>query len=77
MAIRTWENLKMCYCERVAAQVSLDIQVVYPEDILPDQPPRVIAHRCSHAMHCNLDDRPSCMWSGTNPAYDPFKEEPL
>jgi hypothetical protein len=49
--------------------------MIFPADQLPDQPPQVVAHRCSHALRCNLDERPSCIWAGTNPAFDPFAEE--
>jgi hypothetical protein len=41
--------------------------------MLPDEP-RVLAHRCSYSLYCNLDGRPSCLWAGTNPAVDPFTE---
>jgi len=74
MAVKTWQSIQVRYCEHVNTEVSLDAQIVYPADILPDQPPHVIAHRCSHAFACNLDERPSCIWAGTNPAFDPFKE---
>jgi hypothetical protein len=73
MAVRNWESIKVKYCHHVNDEVSLEIQVVYPTDIMPDQPPRVLAHRCSHAIKCNLEDRPICVWAGTNPIYDPFK----
>jgi hypothetical protein len=53
----------------------LQANVVFPADVLPDQFPRVIGHRCSDAFSCNLDGRASCLWSGTNPAFDPFLEE--
>ncbi len=77
MAIRTWQTVKVRYCPHACAEVGLEAQVIYPSDILPDQAPRVVAHRCSHAVMCNLDERPSCMWAGTNPAFDPFAEEAL
>ena len=74
MAVKTWQSIQLRYCEHVHLEVSLDAQVIYPADILPDQPPQVVAHRCSHAFACNLEERPSCIWAGTNPAFDPFKE---
>lgn len=73
MAQRTWETEKVCFCEKVHDQVSLDVEVVYPAEWLPDQQPRVIAHRCSHGVYCNLDERAACVWAGTNPLVDPFK----
>lgn len=74
MAGKVWETIRVRYCERVRRDVSLEAQVVYPAEWLPDQPPRVIGHRCSYAFACNLDGRPSCIWAGTNPAFDPFSE---
>ncbi len=75
MAVKTWETIRLRYCEHVKARVGLQAEVVYASDILPDQPPRILAHRCTHAFACNLDNRPSCVWAGTNPLYDPFIEK--
>jgi hypothetical protein len=75
MAHKTWETIKIYYCEHIDAQVGLETEVVYPAEWLPDQPPRVLARRCSRGMECNLENRASCIWAGTNPAYDPFKEK--
>ncbi len=75
MAVKKWESVKVRRCERVAQEVTLDAELVYPADWLPDQAPRVTGHRCSHAYACNLDERSACVWAGSNPAYDPFKEE--
>jgi hypothetical protein len=75
MAVKQWESIKVRYCDRVKTDVSLDVEVIYPAEWLPDQAPRVLGHRCSHAFSCNLDNRASCKWAGTNPAYDPFAEQ--
>jgi hypothetical protein len=75
MAELIWETIKVRYCEHAQAEVGLEAEVVYPADMLPDSPPRVLAHRCSHAFACCLDGRPSCIWAGTNPCYDPFAAE--
>ena len=75
MAHKTWQAIKVRYCDHAGTDVALEAQVVYPAEWLPDQPPRVTAHRCSRAIACNLDERASCVWAGTNPAYDPFAEE--
>ena len=75
MAIKTWESIKVRQCERIHQEVTLDVQVIYPADMLPDQAPQVVAHRCSHAYLCNQDSRASCVWAGTNPTFDPFAEE--
>lgn len=74
MSEKTWEVINVRYCHHVAQQVGLEAEVVYPADFMPDQPPRVYAHRCSQAFSCNLDGRPSCLWAGTNPLIDPFIE---
>ncbi len=74
MSKRMWEVSKVCYCEHVNEQVALETEVVYPGEHLPDQPARVLAHRCSHGLSCNRDSRPACNWAGTNPGYDPFRQ---
>lgn len=74
MSEKNWEVIRVRYCHHVDQQVGLEAEVVYPAEFMPDQPPRVYAHRCSHAFSCNLDGRPSCMWAGTNPVIDPFIE---
>jgi hypothetical protein len=74
MTVKTWQSIKVCYCHHVDQDVALEAELVYPAEFLPDQAPRVFAHRCSHAIMCNLDGRPSCIWSGTNPAIDPFQD---
>ena len=75
MTEKIWEVIKIQYCHHVDQEVGLQVQTVYPSEHLPDQPPRITAHRCSHAYACNLDGRPSCIWAGTNPTYDPFLEK--
>jgi hypothetical protein len=74
MALKTWQVIKVVYCHHVGSEVGLEAEVVYPADIMPEQSPRVLSHRCSHAFSCNLDNRPSCVWAGTNPTFDPFAE---
>lgn len=75
MAEKTWEVIKVRYCQHVAKNVGLEVETVYPAEWMPDQPARILAHRCSNGLACSLDPRPACMWSGSNPAYDPFKED--
>ncbi|MBN2550061.1 MAG: hypothetical protein JXB15_12935 [Anaerolineales bacterium] len=72
MSVKTWQPIKYCFCHHVGENVALEAEVVYPPEVLPDQQPRVLAHRCSHGAICNLDGRASCLWAGTNPAIDPF-----
>lgn len=72
MARRFWRIEKVTYCLHVGREVALEDEVVYPADQLPDQPPRVLAHRCSNAVECNLMfEKPACAWCGTNPGHEP------
>lgn len=75
MAEKRWYPAKTQYCKHADCEVQLEVHVVLPPEYLPDQPPRVVGHRCSHGLQCNLLTQPSCVWAGTNPAYDPFSEE--
>ncbi len=72
MAVRIWQPIKVCFCDHAGTEVALEAELVYPPEWLPEQPPRVLAHRCSNGLDCNLDERPSCVWAGTNPMVDPF-----
>lgn len=72
MAEKTWQTIKVVFCEHAGREVQLDAEIIIPADFLPDTPPRVGAHRCSHALACNLDERSTCVWAGTNPNFDPF-----
>jgi hypothetical protein len=71
MTSEAWQPIRVCYCHHVDQMVALEAEIVYPADWLPDEP-RVLAHRCSKGLDCNLDGRSSCLWSGTNPVIDPF-----
>ncbi len=71
MAEKTWQVEKIKNCEHVGHEVKIEVEVVYPADQLPDQPPRVIAHRCSSAIECNLKEQAACSLCGTNPDVDP------
>lgn len=74
MAERTWQTLKVRYCEHAESDVYLQAELIYPAEWLPDCQPRVMAHRCSHGIQCNFNGRASCIWSGTNPTVDLFTE---
>lgn len=74
MAQKSWKPVKVRYCDRVDSDVTYEIQVMNAPDIMPDQPPRILARRCSKGMECNVANHPGCFWSGTNPLYDPFAE---
>ena len=72
MAFRTWQVEKIQYCEHAGREIALEVEVAVPAERLPEQPPRVIAHRCSNAVACNLFDKAVCKWCGSNPNYDPL-----
>ena len=74
MSERRWEVSKTVICDHIHRRVALETEVVYPGEYLPDQPPRVLAHRCSRAITCNQTSKPACIWAGTNPGYDPFRQ---
>lgn len=74
MSVRGWQPIKVIYCEHAGTEVALEAELLYPAEWLPDQMPRVSAHRCSKGVECNQDGRGSCVWAGTNPVFDPFKE---
>jgi hypothetical protein len=73
MTSEAWQPIRVCYCHHVGQDVALEAEIVYPADMLPDGP-RVLSHRCSNGLDCNLDGRSSCLWAGTNPVIDPFIE---
>jgi len=75
MAQKMWQVIKVRYCDHAGEEVAMEAEVVFPADLLPDQQPRIFAHRCSRAIACNLDNRASCIWAGTNPTFDPFAED--
>lgn len=70
MAYRTWQIEKIKYCEHVGHEIALEAEVVYPAEQLPEQAPRILAHRCSNAAACNQIDKATCKWCGTNPDVD-------
>lgn len=74
MAYRNWEAIKISYCEHVDEEVALEAEIIYPATFLPEQAPRIIAHRCSRGLACNSFRQPACCWAGTNPDVDPFKQ---
>ncbi len=71
MAKRIWQVQRVCFCEHAGREIALENEVVYPSDYLSDQPPRILARRCSNAIECNMFDKPVCIFSGTNPDYEP------
>jgi hypothetical protein len=71
MAQKEWQVEKVHYCEHVGQAIALEVELVYPADHLPDQPPHVVAHRCSKALECNQQDKMVCSYSFTNPDLKP------
>ncbi len=74
MAEKRWEVIQVQFCDHAGCEVALEAQMVYAADFLPDQPPRMVSKRCSRGMECNSWDNMTCVWAGTNPAYNPFSE---
>jgi hypothetical protein len=74
MASKNWQQRKVFFCERIQQEVTIENEVVLPSDFLSFQSPRVVGHRCSESIGCNLLEKPGCIWAGTNPNYDPLKE---
>lgn len=72
MAKKTWEIIKISYCQHAGNDVRLEAELIYPAEWLPEQNPRVVAHRCSNGMACNMIGQVNCLWAGTNPVIDPF-----
>jgi len=74
VAEKTWETIKVRYCDVAGCEAALEAETIYPADILPDQAPRVGAHRCSRGYECSTLGKGTCLWAGTNPDYVPFNE---
>jgi UPF0288 family protein (methanogenesis marker protein 3) len=73
VAEKFWKTLKVQFCNQAGEEVKLEVEAIYPPEVLPDQPPRLAVHRCSLGMACNTRKMKGCVWSGTNPGYDPFE----
>jgi len=73
MAEKVWQAIRTYHCDRVNCDVELEAEAIYPADIMPDQAPRLSAHRCSHAQECMMMEKITCTWAGSNPGYDPFQ----
>ena len=57
---RMVEEVVTCNCVHAGADVEVTTVVVYPSDVLPDQPPRIVNRDCSHLTECNLQDKCAC-----------------
>ena len=57
---RMVEQVITCNCVHAGTDVEVSTVVVYPADVLPDQPARIIDRNCSHITECNLLDKCAC-----------------
>jgi hypothetical protein len=73
MAVRQWEPIRTIYCERAQQLAALEVEVLYPAEPLPECFKRVVAHRCSLAVDCEVRGVGNCFWTGENPLNDPFE----
>jgi hypothetical protein len=73
MAEKHWEIEQTCFCSHADMAVNLEVETVYPAESLPEQSPRLGAHRCSNAILCNQFNQGVCIWAGTNAEFDPFR----
>jgi hypothetical protein len=71
LAERAWIISQVSFCDHINQEVALEAELLFPADFLPD-PPRLLSHRCSQGLQCNLFTQPACIWAGTNPNNDPF-----
>lgn len=70
MAETIWQVEKIAYCAHAGREIAIETAVVYPAEHLPDQPPRILARRCSNGIECNLLEKAACALCGTNPSLD-------
>jgi len=70
MAEKIWVVEKSKYCEHVGHEILIENEILLPAEHLPEQPPRIVARRCSCALECNLMEHPACALCGTNPNLD-------
>lgn len=71
MAEKLWQVTRIHYCDHVGHEVAYETELIYPVDLIPDYP-RIHARRCSNAEECNMNDKPACFWSASNPNYEPI-----
>jgi hypothetical protein len=66
-----WHEIERRMCEHVREEVSLEAKLAFAAEVLPDQPPRVLAHRCSHEATCHRMEKPTCAWAALIASLDP------
>ena len=68
--VEKWVPVKKQWCEILQEEAELLEHRVYPTGVLPDtEPYRVLGHKCSAAITCNLIGC-QCKWAYTNPTVD-------
>lgn len=67
MAWETWRTIQQTRCIFLQGKVCLEARVLYPADIMPDQPPRVLAFRCSSVQDCDRFNQADCPWGILTP----------
>lgn len=76
MAIERWVTVKTQWCDIVGREVALQERRVYPAEIIADMERfRVLAHRCTADVECNLLGC-NCRWAYTGPDVDRFSRHP-
>ena len=43
MAKKVWQIEKTKYCAHLQEDIAIEVEVVYPAEQLPEQPPRILA----------------------------------
>ena len=67
-----WVPVKKQWCNVLQGEAELLEQRVYPSEIIPDtEAYRVISHKCTAAIACNLMGC-HCQWAYTSPGNDRF-----
>lgn len=60
---RTSEKVSHRYCAHAKSEITLKTKIIFPADIMPDQPPRITSRQCSHYFDCNLLDKEACTYA--------------
>lgn len=68
MAWESWRTVKRGRCDFIDEEVAFEWRLVFAAAMLPDQPPRVLAYRCTGAESCERFDQPACPWVSLSPA---------
>ncbi len=73
MAKEEWVTVGKKWCDLIQLEAEIKEHRVYPDNIMPDGIPyKVVAHKCSADMDCNMAGVP-CAMAYNNPGTDRFK----